>query len=651
MATETVINRPAPFVEEIGKKLSEQALGLQNVPVVTTGVTGISQQPGETAAGFKARQDAARAFTLRQQNLAGLAPQVAGQDALQRQAQSLAQAGVGSFQPALQRAQAQIAGIPTGATVASVNNSTCFTLSADPTLTNTNTSLHFRPADATSWAAGRGTDWAPAGTLTRSTSTLKMTGAGKSLNYLSGEELSHLLIDNSSGTVTASVLTGTNNLTVLSLTVNDSSASFTAPAGTLTITGKNASNYIIDLDGVFVHSSGTVKIDTSLTGDKLLDIIPSSGTGLNNLITNEDGSGVIQYNGNSTIAGNLTVEEGTLHGYDYNNSELTVTGDVTVESGGTLGVSNQTGACSFASLTINSGGTHVATSGTTTITNIESGASRSILNNGTFTHNSGTVLFNGAMDQKVSMDGTGNLHNVTLNKSNNDFVFIDSSTTVEGNLDITMADNTRQCRPSATSGAITVTGDVIVREGILLRAANDCTGAMSFGGLKLESGSIYAATNATTTITNRITGESHLWKNDGGTFTHNNGTVKFNDNDHSAVKENTFYNVEVESNLGDYAVSFEAQGGGGNPFTILNDLTITRGDFELVNANDTCDIHGKTIINGSSNSAARFNNDKNQTATITHHGPVEIHTGTYHEEDGGSVKILSGFRNIGGVVD
>ena len=31
MATETVINRPAPFVEEIGQKLSEQALGLQNV--------------------------------------------------------------------------------------------------------------------------------------------------------------------------------------------------------------------------------------------------------------------------------------------------------------------------------------------------------------------------------------------------------------------------------------------------------------------------------------------------------------------------------------------------------------------------------------------------------------------------------------------
>ena len=132
MATETVINRPAPFVEDIGKKLSEQALGLQNVPVVTTGITGISRQPGETDAGFQARQDAARAFTTRQQNLAGIAPQVAGQDPLQQEAQRRAVAGLGSFEPFLQTAQTQaglaqglgtaalgqLGGIPTGAMTA-----------------------------------------------------------------------------------------------------------------------------------------------------------------------------------------------------------------------------------------------------------------------------------------------------------------------------------------------------------------------------------------------------------------------------------------------------------------------------------------------------------------------------------------------------
>ena len=106
MATETVINRPAPFVEDIGKKLAEQTLGLQNVPVVTTGIGGLTQGAGETAEGFKARQDAARAFEVRQQNLAGLAPQVAGQDALQIEAQKRAEAGLGSFQPFLDQAQA-----------------------------------------------------------------------------------------------------------------------------------------------------------------------------------------------------------------------------------------------------------------------------------------------------------------------------------------------------------------------------------------------------------------------------------------------------------------------------------------------------------------------------------------------------------------
>ena len=107
MATETVINRPAPFVEDIGKKLSEQALGLQNVPVVTTGIGGISRQAGETDAGFQARQDAARAFTTRQQNLAGLAPQVAPKDTLQNLAELKALQGVGSFQPFLQRAETE----------------------------------------------------------------------------------------------------------------------------------------------------------------------------------------------------------------------------------------------------------------------------------------------------------------------------------------------------------------------------------------------------------------------------------------------------------------------------------------------------------------------------------------------------------------
>jgi len=135
MATDTQITRPAPFVETLGEDLAKQVIAQTGVPIVTGGVTSISQQPGETAAGFKLRQDAARAFTTRQQSLAGLAPTVAGQDQLQKDAQALASAqagktGLASFQPFLTSAQqeaalagglgttalGQLGGIGTGAT-------------------------------------------------------------------------------------------------------------------------------------------------------------------------------------------------------------------------------------------------------------------------------------------------------------------------------------------------------------------------------------------------------------------------------------------------------------------------------------------------------------------------------------------------------
>jgi hypothetical protein len=106
MAVTTTRTLPAQFVEDLGKDLAKQVVAQSGVPVVSTGIAGISQQPGEAAADFQARQQAAREFTTRQQSLAGLAPQVAQQDALQTQAQQLATQGVGSFAPFLQQAQA-----------------------------------------------------------------------------------------------------------------------------------------------------------------------------------------------------------------------------------------------------------------------------------------------------------------------------------------------------------------------------------------------------------------------------------------------------------------------------------------------------------------------------------------------------------------
>ena len=107
MAVQTTRTLPAQFVEDLGKDLATQVVAQSGIPVVATGIAGITQQPGETAEAFKARQDAAQAFTTRQQSLAGLAPTVAAQDALQQQAQQRAVSGLGSFEPFLQQAQTQ----------------------------------------------------------------------------------------------------------------------------------------------------------------------------------------------------------------------------------------------------------------------------------------------------------------------------------------------------------------------------------------------------------------------------------------------------------------------------------------------------------------------------------------------------------------
>ena len=123
MAVQQVQNIPPDFIKDLGVDLAKQITAQSGVPTVATGIAGITQQPGESADDFAARQQAAREFTTRQQSLAGLAPTVAGQDPLQQQAQQIAQAGIGSFQPFLDRAAAAsttagttLGGIGTGAT-------------------------------------------------------------------------------------------------------------------------------------------------------------------------------------------------------------------------------------------------------------------------------------------------------------------------------------------------------------------------------------------------------------------------------------------------------------------------------------------------------------------------------------------------------
>lgn len=451
---------------------------------------------------------------------------------------------------------------------------------------------------------------------------------------------SHALTVTGHVSVTGTLTGNASTITIGSLKIT-SGGTYSATSGTTFVLSElSSSGFAFDShsSGTFTHNNGTVSIGNGTTA---AETHLMENTFYNLIINSNSDTKLVVFRPKSgstvTVANDLTMTRGVLYRNNVNDT-FTVTRDVSVTSGSTLGRTNDTGASNFGSLTIASGGTHVATSGTTTITGIVTGAGPTAYSqSGTFTHNGGTIKFDYAGNQKIL--ATTSFNNLIIDGDGGTKEF--QALTIAGDLDVTASDTFKSDNGTE---ALTVGGGVDV-SGIL---GSGETGAFEFGGIRINSGGTYNATSGTTTVTNRFTGTSNLWKNDGGTFNHNNGTVKFTDNDHSLIKELTFYNLEAASSLGDYALSWETSSG--TACTILGDLTITRGDFEIHAAGNTLDVYGQTIINGASNSGARFNNDKNQTGTITHHGLVTIIQGTYHVEDGGTVN-MAGIRNVGGLVD
>ena len=215
------------------------------------------------------------------------------------------------------------------------------------------------------------------------------------------------------------------------------------------------------------------------------------------------------------------------------------------------------------SLLIESGGHLTCGANTITINGIASSWSVDVVSGGELVNSDCTFLFNSAADQKVRLLGTGNFHNVTVSKSDNDMVQ-GSNLTIEGDLSLTFA-TAHTWRPNSASHTLTVTGDVTIVEGKLGDVTN-YTGAISFGSLTIESGGTYIATSNTTTLTDNFLNN--------GTFTHNDGTLDMtganktlNKVDSSAAT--TLYNLTCTNNteLGDKS----------NTFTVERTLTIASG--------------------------------------------------------------------------
>jgi len=377
-------------------------------------------------------------------------------------------------------------------------------------------------------------------------------------------------------------------------------------------------------------SSGTTNINAEYSsGNYAINILGSSATfnhGGGTVLMNYSGTTYIREDNSTLELNDLTINHGSA---DVNtNSNLTCAGDVTITAG-ILDTEDDT--ISFGSLTIASGATYDATSGTTEITSAAS--NYAISNAGTFTHNDGTVTITGGSNQWLH---NGPYYNLISNNDSSIGMGIGANITVANDLTVNASKNVGWVSAGNT---LTVTGDVIVNGYLNKYNSSTVTADLSFGSLTIASGGTYYATSGTTTITDQ-TGGGYGWNN-AGTFTHNNGKVTFTDNLNPYIIESTFYDMEI--NLAQNTSELRSDDIGGAGFTILNDLTITRGRFKFNTAGDSMTVHGLTKLE--TNGQFGLNSP---SGTHTFNGLVTVNGGTWFLSSG--TNNMAGIRNVGGTI-
>jgi hypothetical protein len=353
----------------------------------------------------------------------------------------------------------------------------------------------------------------------------------------------------------------------------------------------------------------------TVNGDLLLHPSASAGTNAPSTLTCNDSDitvgGKLETQGTWSGGGNAYMPKSVFNGgtgtHSYQGINFLVGSDVTLSAG----VTSITGA-------VNGAG-----AGTALRLEVQSGYN-------TYSNGSGTVKFTSPNDQRLYSTGQQannwtQFHNLTLEKT---------SSTLQG--------------LTSVGFHIKVANDLLITSGILKGATNDGTNHdLTAGSLTIASGGEYSATSGTTTITGENTdagvgsGAGFAWDNL-GTFTHNNGKVVIDTagNNHTLVKETTFYDLEVNQTSSIYEAKFRPKTG--THSEILNNFTLTSGIYEMHADGDTLDIHGLTTIEAN----GQFLKDAEHTGLVTHHGLV-TNRGAYMLKDGVTVKMNGGFRQLG----
>ncbi|MDZ4216718.1 MAG: hypothetical protein U1C97_00175, partial [Candidatus Gracilibacteria bacterium] len=378
----------------------------------------------------------------------------------------------------------------------------------------------------------------PNGTFDANDGNLQLYGTTDQLVDSGVSVLNNLTLNNT-GT------SGTDDL-VFSATNLDVNGVLWIDDGDLNATNVNVAKSLI------VNAAGSLAVSGTWTFD---------GAGSHNLRTNSLNMGTVVYNRPSGslhlvdtnfTASSLTITDGGFYEDGFNstiNGTLTVNGGTYYKSTGTTMVTGLTvagGTFSGSSGAIDVNGSVSRTSGTLTLSSSTTNVTGDFT--GSFTHGSGTVIFDGTSTQTIN--SASSFNNVTVSKT--------------GTLSLST-------NALAAAGTLTVSGGTYSPATLGTSVANltvEGTGTFTGGsGMVTATGNV-SRTAGTLTLPSTTTNVGGDFT---GVFAHNSGSVVFNGGSAQAINSTSSFNNVTVSKTGTLSLS--------NDLTALGTLTITGGSY------------------------------------------------------------------------
>ena len=479
--------------------------------------------------------------------------------------------------------------------------------------------------------------------------TVAMTdnsGAGNAFFEGNGQTLTNV-----NGTITGSGIIGTGSLAVVnSGTINATSAG----TGLLVLNGsggvtnsngptggllKASGGGVLQINGITVNNdNGNITVADATSTVEVENATIQGGT-LNNTFgggtfetvpgstANLDGStaaGAVTINGTYTASNNATTNiKGTitnngtiqLNGGGGNNGVLNLAGNVTLNGGGTVAMTDNSGA-----------GNAFFEGNSTTLTN----ANNTISGTGIIGNGSLTVINQATIDatpaggiSTLVLNGSGGVTNTALLQAigGGELLIENTITNTGGNITASGAASAVVVDNATING-----GALNTTSGGVMETAGGSTATLN--GVTISSGSTYTASNnATTDINGTITNQGTIQLNGGGG---NNGVL------------NLAGNVTLN---GGGTVAMTDTSGAGNAFFEGNGQTLTNVD-NTIEGTGIIGNGNLAVINGGTIEASPAGG----TSTLTLNGSGGLtNNGTFAANNGGTLTVTVPFTNTGTV--